>query len=51
MFEGKAWVKVTRFRKSAGRNLRATKHWMDAEMFAEIDPLAEYFISTTNLCS
>ena len=38
VFEGRAWVKVTRFRKSSGRSLRPTKHWMDAEMFAEIDP-------------
>ena len=37
VFEGMAWVKVTRFRKSSGGSLRSTKHWMDAEMFAEIE--------------
>ena len=25
VFEGRAWVKVTRFRKSSGRSLRSTK--------------------------
>ena len=43
VFEGRAWVKVTRFRMSAGRSLRATKHWMGAEMFAEIDPATLIF--------
>ena len=38
VFEGKVWNKVTRFRKSSGRSLRPTKHGMDAQMFAEIDP-------------
>ena len=43
VFEGRAWVKVTRFRKNSGRSLRPTKHWMDAEMFAEINPACLLF--------